>query len=963
MSIRCGRAIASRSRKAVVSAMSRWHVLVLALIVATALAPATATYGQNHQQAYNTVDLTSEWYTLAANPQRTSWVSEEVRGNLSVEWYRPIEPYIPYKIQPIAANGKLYVSSSRGLYAINAATGDVAWVYPTEVPLGHSPTVTAVNGRLVAYVGGYDRKIHAIDAATGTAVSGYAPYEAGAGFETNPLVVDNVIYAGNRDGYFYALDAITGALKWRYQTGGPIRISAAYKNGTVYFASVDMYAYALNAGDGSLVWKSAKMPGQGFYSFWPVVYTNRATGKDYVVFDSGENYRFQDLSLSDSSRPEPDAPAGETYQLFRNVPTGNLIGPTSTVVGDWTPGTVTIDIGAVTSYLQNYPFRRQVFILDAGSGREFTFDSNGDGRPEYAPFVFSGMTHSGSKYPPVINGVDGVYYQDTAYYSGGWVSRGHEVGWKFGTKYVSLVSDADNGTGNASDEPRAFSSGGKLIYWSLCCDREAGAFDITIPFGQLDRGWQYWGYSLGSLAPDYQMMYNDGNPDVYYDINGFQEYSGMGNGQNHSKNGVYGKHGTVQSPPIPYQGRVYVLKGNALIAFSPTASPPARLPLATTVVNYDRPPSMEATDVQGRLEVEIQKMLNAGHLRPGYSPTGIPDQNGVGWYDDNREFGEISDYFQNPSDTVVTLLQTLPYLSPALQSQVKSYLQVNYGPGAPYDISQVVHIGWNTGAAREWSNIPPDAWSGTRTEYSTFDARTTPVCGSCGYWQYFDPFNFYAAWKYAEVFGDAKSLFDTMGGKLELAPSDTYLLQKPYYLNRYAAGYLGFLELQKLAGSPQSAGVLQAYNHVLNLRTDYFSKDNPYFGLAGSNPGEEPNRILGVARNFMFLTPEIADYMSQRIQPQVRTAIFEYNNVAAYWFVSAFDDTFNEGSIHMLYDYPALFQAKAYILKQPYHELAKWLDVPAFQRGDLFYIQNLVATLQAPQQGSVYSIFIPDVRK
>src|SRR4051812_43451895 len=44
----------------------------------------------------------NEWPMLAANPQRTSWTPEEVRGNLSVVWYRPIEPYIPYKVQPIA---------------------------------------------------------------------------------------------------------------------------------------------------------------------------------------------------------------------------------------------------------------------------------------------------------------------------------------------------------------------------------------------------------------------------------------------------------------------------------------------------------------------------------------------------------------------------------------------------------------------------------------------------------------------------------------------------------------------------------------------------------------------------------------------------------------------------------------------------------------------------------------------
>ena len=112
---------------------------------------------------------TGEWPTVAANPQRTSWTPEEVRGQLQPIWYRPIEPYISPKSQVIAANDLLYVSTARGLYALHTgagATGDageLAWIYPTELPLGHSATIHEG----VAYVGGMDHKLHAIDASTG----------------------------------------------------------------------------------------------------------------------------------------------------------------------------------------------------------------------------------------------------------------------------------------------------------------------------------------------------------------------------------------------------------------------------------------------------------------------------------------------------------------------------------------------------------------------------------------------------------------------------------------------------------------------------------------------------------------------------------------------------------------------------------------------------------------------------
>jgi outer membrane protein assembly factor BamB len=904
-------------------------------------------------------NASNDWPMLAANPQRTSWTPEEVRGNLNVEWYRPIEPYIPYKIQPIAANDKLYISTARGLYTFSATNGNLLWVYPTELPLGHSPTIATLNGQSIAFVGGYDRKIHAIDANSGQAISGYTPYVAAAGFETNPLVINNTIYAGNRDGYFYALDAVTGNLQWRYKTDGPILFSAAYKSGVLYFASNDAYAYAIDATNGSLIWKSQKLLGAGFHSYWPVIYTEKATGKDYIIFSSGENYRTdtQNSFL---------IPQIETNTLFGSIPVGNVIGPTSTnIPGDWAAGTVVMDAGIITNYYQNRPDRRTVFVLNAGTGQEFTFDSNGDGKPEYAPFTWSGVTHAGSKYPPVINGVDGVYYQGTAYYSGGWVSRGGPVGWKFGTKYISRV-DGNSSNGHASDEPMAYSSGGKLIYYVLCCDREAGAMDVTIPFGQPNRAWQYFGYNLANnaLAPGYQQMYNAGDTAAYNDENGWQLYSG----KNKSKNGVYGKHSNTQSPPIPYQGKLFMLKGNALLAFSPTGSnPKTPLPLATIVSTQNASPPPTKTELAQRLETEVQKMLTAGPLRPGYHSSGFFDLYGNGGYTDERTFGEIFDYFQNPADTVYTLLLAYPHLSPTTQQQVKTYLQTYYGPGKPYDFTRIVHIGWGTGAAREPFVIPSDMSSWWGKPYtSPYNPSTEPICGWCGYWQHFPPFSFYGAWKYAQIVGNnnpafAKNIFDQMSNKLEAPLSDNAFIKKPYWLNQYIAGYKGYLELQKLAGYAQNQSILTTYQRLLNLRVNSFSKDTPYAPtLYGGDGWEEShNNAFAVARNFMFLTPELADYLNQHIYSQIQTAVNEYEYVAPYWFVPKFDNSYGEATFQHLYDSPALFQAKAYILKQPYDELVKWLDVPAFYRGDLFYIQNLAAALTAPGAGFSLNVTPP----
>ena len=203
----------------------------------------------------------ADWAMLAGNPQRTSWSTAEVRGDLDVEWFVTINAKMVREPQIIAADNKVFLATNKGVFAFNAATGATLWVYGTEMPLGHAPTYA--NG--FVYAAGFDRRVHAIHATTGALKAGWTFVEAGAGFETNPLVIGSRVYLGNRDGYFYCLDANTGALVWKWRDESdenpeaPIRFSAAYKDGVIYFASDNSHAYALhdNGASASLVWKSA----------------------------------------------------------------------------------------------------------------------------------------------------------------------------------------------------------------------------------------------------------------------------------------------------------------------------------------------------------------------------------------------------------------------------------------------------------------------------------------------------------------------------------------------------------------------------------------------------------------------------------------------------------------------------------------------------------------------------------
>jgi outer membrane protein assembly factor BamB len=848
----------------------------------------------------------ADWAMLAANPQRTSWVPDEVRGDVRPVWYRPIEPYINYKIQMIVADGKVFASTARGLYCLHADTGAILWIHATEIPLGHSPTYA--NGKV--YVGSYDRTIHCLDANTGVRAAGWNPYVALAGFETNPLVVNGRVYTGNRDGYFYCLDANTGALAWRFKTGAAIRNSPAMDtSGVFFFASEDLHAYALRdiGASAQLVWKSAKLLGDTFASYWPVVY------RDWVVFSGGMGY-FN------------TAPYGDGVQLTwdeKDDINANLTLSTGTEPGDWAPGTVTMDASPILQYYESKPYRRRVFMLNRATGQEYTFDTDGDGKPEYAPFTFSGITQSGSKYPPVI-GSDGVIYTDidTVATSNYWTPSGALAGWKVGTRFISRVMEW-NKTEQAADEPMAFSLGGNVAYWNLCCDREAGAFDLRMPFGQAGRWWLYWAYD-GRLSkfPNYEPMYHND------DMNGWGVYG--------DTRGVYGKHG-VQNPWIPYNGKLYRQMGNAVVAVAPAGTATGPLPLAATVTVSDTVPAPTVAELRQRLDEEIQRMVSAGHLKPGLFKSNIGDFSLSGNGGDGRsDMDQGIYYFSNPGDTIYTLVRALPLLSSAVQTQARTYIQAEM---SAYRIDTYAYVGHLDGVSRQAAAIPPEYQASFAIPKQTNVYNNHP-------W-YFPMTSFYAAWKYAQVWpAEASTLYNNLRPRITVPCklTDAQLLSSTQILNAYIAGYRGYLELEKMAGRTESANVRSEYNRLLALRVNNFSIDAPWIG--GVMGGEDYNKNFIYARHFLYLVPELAQELRNAKLGAVQAAVDRINSVTPYWFVGGYDTTNSEGTHQQLYDV-ATFNAYAMVLKAPYPGILKYLDAPVFPVGDLFYIQNLVSVLEA----------------
>ncbi|HUU27679.1 MAG TPA: PQQ-binding-like beta-propeller repeat protein [archaeon] len=174
-----------------------------------------------------------DWPAYRGNNARSSSSRAEVPGQVEKIW--EYEPGSPVKSSaPTSAGGLVFLGGDDcKVRAVDAATGVLKWSFLTGGPVIQPPTIW--QGR--AYVGSGDGYVYALEAATGKMLWRFraAPVERkimvyGSLCSTWPvnsgvLVQDGVAYAAagivDYDGtYVYALDAVTGKIKWQNNTSG-----------------------------------------------------------------------------------------------------------------------------------------------------------------------------------------------------------------------------------------------------------------------------------------------------------------------------------------------------------------------------------------------------------------------------------------------------------------------------------------------------------------------------------------------------------------------------------------------------------------------------------------------------------------------------------------------------------------------------------------------------------------------
>ncbi|HEX4935309.1 MAG TPA: PQQ-dependent dehydrogenase, methanol/ethanol family, partial [Gemmatimonadaceae bacterium] len=120
------------------------------------------------------------------------------------------------------------------------------------------------------------------------------------GQEATPIVVDGVLYASGPWGTVYAVDARTGAEKWRYdpEVDGSYNRRAccdvvsrglAVWKGRIYVATIDGYLVALDAATGEELWKQDSFIDRDS-RFYTITGAPQVAGQVVVIGNSGAEY-------------------------------------------------------------------------------------------------------------------------------------------------------------------------------------------------------------------------------------------------------------------------------------------------------------------------------------------------------------------------------------------------------------------------------------------------------------------------------------------------------------------------------------------------------------------------------------------------------------------------------------------------------------------------------------------------
>jgi eukaryotic-like serine/threonine-protein kinase len=145
-------------------------------------------------------------------------------------------------------------SNAGELIAADLWSGKLKWKYKTKEAVGDSSPAIA-NG--LVFVGDLEGTFHAVNAANG---QGLWTYKTGGEIKCSPVIVGDRVLIGSYDGSLYCFEARTGKTIWAFKTENYVHGTPCIIDGIAYFGGCDEIFHGIRISDGKEV---TRLPGIG----------------------------------------------------------------------------------------------------------------------------------------------------------------------------------------------------------------------------------------------------------------------------------------------------------------------------------------------------------------------------------------------------------------------------------------------------------------------------------------------------------------------------------------------------------------------------------------------------------------------------------------------------------------------------------------------------------------------------
>lgn len=170
----------------------------------------------------------------------------------TVAWRQPVTVALAAPL--VYDNGWLIAANTEGtLIAFRATDGEIVWRHELGSHFSAAPALAADR----VYAAMADGHVVALDVATGT----QRWSRALGGSVNDMLALDDRVFVGSDDNFFYSIKAADGSVNWRWRTGGDVIGVPLVDANHVYFVSKDNLVRGLDRQSGAQRWKSA-LPGR-----------------------------------------------------------------------------------------------------------------------------------------------------------------------------------------------------------------------------------------------------------------------------------------------------------------------------------------------------------------------------------------------------------------------------------------------------------------------------------------------------------------------------------------------------------------------------------------------------------------------------------------------------------------------------------------------------------------------------